>query len=122
MTNWRVTIPDHLKMQQMCDEALSTEPLSLGYVPDRFKTQEMSNKAVRNRLEIILLVPDHFWMQKMCNETMRTIPDTFHRIPDRFKTQKMCDKAVKYDSSSFQFVSNWSVTQEQIDLWDDDKC
>ena len=34
----------------------------------------------------------------------------------------MCDQAVKYDSSSLQFVPDWFVTQEQIDLWDDDKC
>ena len=50
------------------------------------------------------------------------MPDAFHRIPNRFKTQEMCDKAVKDDSSSLQFVPDWLVTQEQIDLWDDDTC
>ena len=34
----------------------------------------------------------------------------------------MCDQAVKEDSSSLQFVPDWFFTQEQIDLWDDDKC
>ena len=121
MTNWIVTFPDHLKMQEMCDEAIRTEPLSLGYVPDRFKTQEMCNEVVRNRLGMIF-VPNHFWMQEMCNEIVHTMPDAFHFIPNHFKTRKMCDQAVKYDSSSLQFVPDWFVTQEQIDLWDDDKC
>ena len=40
MTSWIVTIPDHLKTQEMCDEAVRTNSLSLVYVPDRFKTQE----------------------------------------------------------------------------------
>ena len=34
----------------------------------------------------------------------------------------MCDQAVKEDSSSLQVVPDWFFTQEQIDLWDDDKC
>ena len=49
MTSWIVTIPDHLKTEEMCDEAVSTEPLSLAYVPDRFKTQEMCNEVVCNK-------------------------------------------------------------------------
>ena len=32
----------------------------------------------------------------------------------------MCDKAVKDDPSSLQFVPDWFVTQEQIDIWYDD--
>ena len=51
---------------------------------------------------------------------MRTMPDTFHRILDRFKTQEMCDKVVKVVSSSLQFVLDWSVTREWIDMWYDD--
>ena len=71
---------------------------------------------------MLLFVPDHFWTQEMCNEIMRTMPDAFHHIPDRFKTQKIRDKALKEDSSSLQFVLDWFVTQEQIDLWHDNKC
>ena len=112
MTSWIVTIQDHLKGQEMCNEAVRTKPLSLAYVPDHFKTQDMCNEAVRNKLCMLLFVPDHFWMQEeMCNEIMRTMPNAFHRIPDRFKTQK-CDKAVKYDSFSLQFVPDWFIRRE----------
>ena len=34
--------------------------------------------------------------------------------------QKMCDDAVKYDLSSLQFVPDWFVTQQQIDILSDD--
>ena len=75
--------------------------LSLAYVPDYFKTQEMCNEAVKIKLWMLLFVPDHFWTQEMCSKVMRTMPDAFYRsIPDRFKTQEMGDKAVKEDSSS----------------------
>ena len=32
----------------------------------------------------------------------------------------MCDKAVRDDSSSLQFVPDWFVTREGIDMWHDD--
>ena len=32
----------------------------------------------------------------------------------------MCNKAVRDDPSSLQFVPDWFVTQEQLDIWDDD--
>ena len=38
-------IPEHLKMQEMCDEAAEMEPYSLAYVPDRFKIEGMCKEA-----------------------------------------------------------------------------
>ena len=32
----------------------------------------------------------------------------------------MCDKAVRDDSSSLQFVPDWFVTREGVDMWHDD--
>ena len=60
MTSWIVTIPDHLKTQEMCNETVHLNPLSLKYVPDHFKIQEMCDEVVRNKLCMLLFVPDHF--------------------------------------------------------------
>ena len=58
----------------MCDKAVDTYPLTIEYVPDRFKTQEeMCNKAVDKH---------HF---------------VFDSVHDQFKTHKMCDKTVSDD-------------------------
>ena len=46
--------------------------------------------------------------------------DAFHRISDCFKTQEMCEKAVNHDSSSLQYVSDWFVTREWVDMCYDD--
>ena len=43
---WIREIPDHLKTQEMCDEAVCIESYPLEVVPDHFKTQEMCNEAV----------------------------------------------------------------------------
>ena len=41
-------------------------------------------------------------------------------VPDHFEMQEMCDKAVKDDSSSLQFVPDWFIIREWIDMWFDD--
>ena len=94
---WIITIPGHLKTQEMCNEAVRINPLSLVYVPDHFKIQGMCNEVVHNKPCMMLFVPDHLITQEMWNEIMRTMPNVFARIPDRFKTQEMCIKAVGID-------------------------
>ena len=37
--NWIKEIPDHLKTQEMCNEAVRMEPWSLKFVPDHLKTK-----------------------------------------------------------------------------------
>ena len=32
----------------------------------------------------------------------------------------MCDKVVEDDPSSLQFIPDWFVTQQQLDIWFDD--
>ena len=98
----------------MCNEAVHIEPLLLAYVPDRFKTQEMCNEAVRNK-PCMLLVPDHLKISKTCNEIMHTMPLTFHSIPDQYKTQEMCKKAIEADPSNLVKVLDHLKAQEMYD-------
>ena len=43
---WIREIPEHLKTQEMCDEAVGIEPRSLAFIPDHLKIQGMCNEAV----------------------------------------------------------------------------
>ena len=51
--------PEHLKTQEMCNEAVQMEPYSLAFVPDHFKTQGMCNKAVCMEPLLLKYVPDY---------------------------------------------------------------
>ena len=83
----------------MCNEAVKTEPILLGCVPDQLKTQEMCNQAVRNK-SWLSFVPDHFKTQEMCNKVLHTMP----KASERFKTQGMCKKTVEKDPSMLKYV------------------
>ena len=52
---WIKEILNHFKTQEMCDNALEINPLSLAYVPD------------------------HHIIPEMCNEIMHTMPHAFLR-------------------------------------------
>ena len=47
--NWVQEIPNHLKTQERCNEAVYMEPYCLLHVPDHLKTQEMCCKAVHKK-------------------------------------------------------------------------
>ena len=74
----------------MCEKAFQKTPLSLKYIPNRFKTQEKCDAAVRIEPYLLANVPDHF------------------------KTQKMCDNVVRNDFFSVWFVPDWFVAQQRI--------
>ena len=93
---WIIVAPGHLKTQEMCNEIMSINPLSLVYAPDRFKTKEMCIKAIEVGPWELYIVPDHL------------------------KTQEMCDKAGKDDFLSLQYVPDWFVTHGQVKIWHDD--
>ena len=46
---WIIETPNHLKTQEISNEAVDMRPYSLVYVPDRFKTQNMCDENVRNK-------------------------------------------------------------------------
>ena len=46
-------------------------------------------------------------------------PSFLQPNPDHFKLQEICDKVVRYDPFSLQFVPDWFVTREEVDMWFD---
>ena len=93
---WTREIPENLKTQEMCHEAISIEPYSLAFVLDCFETHEMCDKAVE-------IDPFILW-----------------HVPDNLKTQGMCIRAVEAGLGLLEHVPDWFVIQGQIDLWHDD--
>ena len=43
-------------------------------------------------------------------------------VPDRFKTKTMCERVVEKFPRALENVSDWLVTQQQVDTWHDYHC
>ena len=116
---WIREIPNHLKTQEMCDEALRINPLSLAYFPGHLITQEMCNETMRAMPNAFHRIPDRFKSQEMCTKAVEVNLLQLKDVPGHFKTQEMCDKAARDYLFSLQFVPDWFLTWKQIDIWYD---
>ena len=72
--SWIREIPDHLRTQEMCNEALHIGSYSLLYVPDQYETQQMSSELMHTRPTFVDLVSDHFKTQEMCIKAVEVDP------------------------------------------------
>ena len=87
----------------MCNEAVDIEPVSLAYVPDWFKMQEMCLDAV----------------QRMCNKAVGACPWQPEYVPNRFKTQAVCNEVMRRGPWNLRYIPDWFVTQHQVKSWHD---
>ena len=90
-------LPDRFKTQEMCDEAILENGVTLKSVLYCYKNQKMCNKTVDNYAHASGHVPDCYKIQQICNKAVYTCPFNFNSVTDRCKIQKMCDKTVSKD-------------------------
>ena len=60
--------------------------------PEHLKTQEISNEAAAGFSCALKSVSDHFKTQEMCSQAVSNNPYLLKHVPDIFKTQKKCMK------------------------------
>ena len=71
------------------------DPYSLAFVPDRFKTQTMYDKAIE------------------------IDPFTLWHVPANLKTRELCIRAAEAGLGLLGYVPDWFVAQQQIKIWRD---
>ena len=102
------------------DEAVSIGSRYLIFLPDRLKTKEMCNEAVRNNPYTVEYVPDQYRTQEMCNEAVEVDPWLLKYVPDHFKIQKMRDKVVRDGAPiSLDHVPDWFITKQRLKIMGD---
>ena len=74
-------------------------------------------EAVKKYPLLLEYIPDHLKTQGMCDDAVSKGSYNLKYVPGHLKTEKMCKKAFEDDPEALQFVSNWFVTQEQLDIW-----
>ena len=104
---WIREIPDLLKAQEICNEAVDIEPCSFVYVPDHLITQEIGNEAVRRESYSYGMFLITLRCRKCVTKQSRKFHGCWGCFPDRFKIQEICNKAVCMDPWLLKFVSDW---------------
>ena len=99
----------------MCFDAVLRCACTLYYVPDHFKTQEISNEVIW----ALKFIPDHLKTQEMCNKAVGACPWQPEYVPNRFKTQAVCNEVVRLGPWNQRYIPDWFVTQHQVKSWHD---
>ena len=100
LTGLIIETPDRFKSQEMCNESVGINPLSLPYVLNRFKTLEMCDAAVREDPSKLEFVPDPLKTQRVCNEAATNNPYILRYILD-WLSQEMSDTAIRINPTAF---------------------
>ena len=104
--------------QEMCNEAVQSDPWVLAHVPAQFVMQEMCNGAVQSKPMMLVHVPDQYGTQEMCNGAVQSDPWMLSHVPDQFVTQELCNEAVQRDPWMLEYVPDWFVTLQE--MWHED--
>ena len=104
----------------MFSEAMRVKPATFSLVPDRFKTEEMCNKAVEVDPWQLDDVPYHFKTQETCQKAVEVDPSSLQFVPYHLKAYEMCNKTFEEDPYSLIYFHDWFVRLQQVNrLYDD---
>ena len=68
-------------------------------------TQGMSNEVVHTEPRSLAFIPDHFKTQGMCNKAVEADPYTLKFVPVHHRTHEMCERAAEKISTSHERCS-----------------
>ena len=109
-SNVLTLIPDDLKTQEMCNEAVRIDPWLLYDVPYRFRDLGMVIRATIHPLRVI--PPNHPRAQEVCERVVEKDPSHLTDVLGFFTTRKMCDKVVDSNPLQLEYVPSHFKTQE----------
>lgn len=106
-------VPEKFRTQEVCELAVKNFGKNLQYVPDELIAPELCKVAVEEDGCAIKYVPDNLITQKLCNIAFKNRTYAFTVIPDKFKTPEMCRSALAIAMGDyFEYVPDRLKTPE----------
>ena len=102
----------------MWNKALNTYLSMIQFIPECYKTQEISNKTVDTFLFVFHSAPDQYMTQEMSDKVVSKEPFMLKYDLDRFESQEMCDKVVESYLLPLIFLPNWFVASKMFEKLD----
>ena len=74
-------LPDHLKTK-MCKHTVKKILFIIQYVPDKYKTEQMSDKVILKNGGTLKSVPYCYNNEQMCDKAVDNYPDALEFVPE----------------------------------------
>lgn len=79
--HWPSNVPDEYKNQEISSKALKKSFCSLLYLPDKYESLEMYEKVVEKKSILADVFLQPIKIQDMCNEAVEKCPDSLIIVP-----------------------------------------
>ena len=56
----------------------------------------------------------------MCEKAVENDPEALEFVSAHFKTQEICNETIEVCPWSLEYIPDWLVTREAVDMWCDD--
>ena len=109
-------IPDRLKTPELCELAVKNNGFTLSYVPENLKTKELCELAIQQNGWALRYVPDRLKTQELCELAVQQNGYALRYIPEELKTKELCKLAIKQDGIALQYVPEELRTKELCEL------
>lgn len=88
-------VPEHLIDEELCRIADEQDCLKMcmKYIPEKFKTPELCEKAVRWIGYMLKYVPEHLKTKELCEIAVKRDGSLLKYVPEHLRTPELCDMA-----------------------------
>jgi hypothetical protein len=97
-------IPDELKTQEMCTEAVKKGWGNIEFMPDHLKTKEICEIAMNCSVHAQIFVPHRFETEELYLLSVKADGMALKHVPDKFRTPEVCLQAVISTPEAKEFV------------------
>lgn len=96
---------------KMWEYAISQNPELIEYIPKKYITQEISNKAFSKNKKFIKYIPPEFFNQQMWEYIIEKIPKLIEYTPKKFINKKISNLVLSYDIILIKYIPKEFTTQ-----------
>ena len=109
-------VPDKFRTPELCELAVKQNGLALEYVPENIINKELCEIAVQKDGRSLEFIPEKLRTPELCELAVKQDGSSLRFIQQKQRTIELCQIAIASNGSSLQYVPNKYITEEFYEL------
>ena len=110
------SVPRDVITPELCELAVSINPLALGAVPEGLRTDALCAEAVKRNGLTLAFVPSVKITRELCFAAVSNNPNSFMYVPENLMDAELCEEAVRGRFSNIHFIPADKRTQKMEEI------
>ena len=109
-------VPDKFRTPELCELAVKQNGLALEYVPENIINKELCEIAVQKDGRSLEFIPEKLRTPELCELAVKQDGSSLRFIQQKQRTIELCQIAIASNGSSLQYVPEKLITKELCEL------